>query len=250
MKTKATHYGTCQLCGSLQKLPDGVLALHGYQVEWHQFHGSCRGSGHLPFEQSKDIAEQQIALSEEFLAKYPVPERPPVTSGWNSDEQIAYRNAINATYGHRSMLRFLKPRCAGWKVRPLKEVGDEDAKAETVKVASRNVRQLASLRNDAKSDLSRAIDAVDKIVGWSEFGCLNSSNCVNVATRILASNGTNTYGHAFDMDEAEAAISHLLTAQAVWLEAKAAADEAKAAFEADKKAALQARGAAGGDGDE
>jgi hypothetical protein len=250
MKTKATHYGTCQLCGSLQKLPDGVLANHGYQVDWHQFHGICHGAGHPPFEQSKDFAEAQLKRSEEYLAANPEPARPDFTATWNSPEQVRYRMEIDNIRGHRQMVRFQKPRCANWSVKPLKEVADEDAKTETIKVASRNVRQLASLRNDAKYDLSRAIDAVDKIVGWSDFGCLNSSNCVNVATRILASNGTNTYGHAFDMDEAEAAISHLLTAQAVWLEAKAAADEAKAAFEADKKAALQARGAADGEGEE
>jgi len=240
MKNKATHYGTCQLCGSSQKLPSGVLALHGYQIHWHQFEGTCSGSGQLPFEQSKDVAEEQIKRSEAYLAANPEPAKPHFTAQWNSPEQVSYRNQMNNIYGHRQMLRFLKPRCANWSVKPLREVREEDAKAETIKVASRNVRQLASFRNDAKYDLSRAIDAVDKIVGYSEFGSLNSSTCVNVATRILSSNGTNSYGHTFSLDDAEAAISHLLTAQAVWLSAKAAADEAKAAFEADKKAAQKA----------
>jgi hypothetical protein len=245
MKNKATHYGTCQLCGSLQKLPDGVLATHGYQIHWNQFHGTCRGTGHLPFEQSKDLAEQQILDSEDYLKS----NAKPVDPGWqfkfNSPEKVAYHNLLNIRHGHESWLRFLKPRVSKWSVKPLKEVREEDAKAETIKVASRNVRQLASFRNDAKYDLSNAIDAVDKIVGWSEFGCLNSSNCVNVATRILSSNGTNSYGNAFSLDDAEAAISHLLTAQAVWLAAKAAADEAKAAFEADKaQARREARKAA------
>jgi hypothetical protein len=239
MKNKATHYGTCQLCGSSQKLPSGVLAQHGYQIHWHEFTGICKGSGHLPFEQSKDVAEQQIARSEEYLKS----NAKPVDPGWqfkfNSPEKVAYYNLLNIHRGHESWLRFLKPRVSKWSVKPLKEVREEDAKAETIKIASRNVRQLASFRNDAKYDLSNAIDAVDKIVGWSEFGCLNSSNCVNVATRILSSNGTNSYGNAFSLDDAEAAISHLLTAQAVWLEAKAKADEAKAAFEADKAQALR-----------
>lgn len=239
MKNKATHYGTCQLCGSLQKLPSGVLAQHGYQIHWHEFTGICKGSGHLPFEQSKCIAEAQIVLSEEYLQS----NAKPVDPGWqfkfNSPEKVEYHHLLNVRRGHESWLRFLKPRVSKWSVKPLKEVREEDAKAETIKVASRNVRQLASFRNDAKYDLSNAIDAVDKIVGWSEFGCLNSSNCVNVATRILSSNGTNSYGNAFSLDDAEAAISHLLTAQAVWLEAKAKADEAKAAFEADKAQALR-----------
>jgi hypothetical protein len=54
----------------------------------------------------------------------------------------------------------------------------------------------------------------------------------------------------FDLNEAMAEVSHMLTAHAEFVAAKAAADEAKAAFEADKKAALQARGAAGGEGEE
>jgi hypothetical protein len=54
----------------------------------------------------------------------------------------------------------------------------------------------------------------------------------------------------FDLGEAMAEVSHMLTAHAEFVAAKTAADEAKAAFEADKKAALQARGAAAGEGEE
>jgi hypothetical protein len=252
MKTKATHYGTCQLCGSLQKLPDGVLALHGYQVDWNQFHDICHGAGQLPFEQSKDVAEAQLKRSEEYLAANPEPARPDFTATRNSPEQVRYRAAMDNIRGHRGIISFLKPRCANWSVKPLKQVAEEDAKVETVKVAFRNVRQLASLRNDAKSDLSRAIDAVEKIVGYSTFGSITSATCVNVAGKIAASRGVGHNGYRetqFDLIEAMAAASHMLTAHAVWFAAKAAADEAKAAFEADKKAALQSRGAAGGEGE-
>ena len=240
MKNKSTHYGTCQLCGSSQKLPSGVLAQHGYQIHWHQFSGICKGSGHLPFEQSKDVAEKQIVRSEEYLQS----NAKPVDPGWkfrhNSPEKIAYNNLLNVRQGHESWLRFLKPRVSKWSVKPLKEVREEDAKVETVKVAFRNVRQLASFRNDAKYDLSRAIDRVDSIVGYSEFGTLNSASVINVATRIVAANGTAAeHGRPFDAIDAEAAVSHLLTAQAVWLDAKAKADEAKSAFEADKAQALR-----------
>lgn len=240
MKNKATHYGTCQLCGSLQKLPNGVLANHGYQVEWNEYVGICRGSHHAPFELSKDLAEAELQRCEDYLVSHPAlpkPDKADWYSHRNDPDVAAFCSRRDARYGCTRTIEWLRPRCANWSVKPLREVSEEDSKTETIKVASRNVRQLASLRNDAKYDLSRAIDAVDKIVGWSEFGCLNSSNCVNVATRILSSNGTNSYGHAFDLDEAEAAISHLLTAQAVWLEAKAKAEEAKAAYEADKATA-------------
>jgi hypothetical protein len=258
MKTKATHYGTCQLCGSLQKLPSGVLAIHGYQVDWNQFHGTCSGSGHPPFEQSKDLAAETVRGAEKFLKTKPELPYPNVDhldhqTRKSNPDFIAWKQRRLDRSNCSSLVAFLKPRCANWSVKPLKEVAEEDAKVETVKVAFRNVRQLAALRNDAKSDLSRAIDAVDKIVGYSTFGSITSATCVNVAGKIAASRGVGHNGYRetrFDFIEAMAAASHMLTAHAVWLDAKAAADEAKAAFEADKKAALQARGAAGGAGEE
>jgi hypothetical protein len=61
---KATHYGTCQACGAFQKLPAGVLALHGYEVKWEQFVGVCIGSGHQPYELSADMLPDLIASAE------------------------------------------------------------------------------------------------------------------------------------------------------------------------------------------
>lgn len=248
MKNKATHYGTCQLCGSLQKLPNGVLANHGYQIHWHEFHGTCPGSGQLPFEVARDFAEYHIALSNNFLARTPVPAKPPVTVNWKSPEAVTYRNIMDSIRAHKGLIAFLRPRCDNWKVKPLREVAEEDTKAETIKVASRNVRQLAGLRNDAKWALSLAIDAVSDHVGYSSFGSITTATCVKVAAEIAVSRGW-TRGEflqtKFDLDEAMALVSHMLTAHAVWLEAKAAADEAKAAFEADKaQARREARKAA------
>lgn len=61
MGAQATHVGECQLCGRTQKLPDDRLAKHGYSIRWGCFIGVCTGSGHLPFEQSKDLLEDAIA---------------------------------------------------------------------------------------------------------------------------------------------------------------------------------------------
>lgn len=60
MATKAEFQGICQICGSMQKLPRGVLSKHGYDVRWGFFNGVCTGAGHLPFEQSKDLIEGAI----------------------------------------------------------------------------------------------------------------------------------------------------------------------------------------------
>jgi len=255
MKTKATHYGTCQLCGSLQKLPNGVLANHGYQVDWHQFHGICHGAGHPPFEQSKDFAVDQLRRAELFLATHPALPDPNLPRSEYSKRKenpawVAWYERKEARYACANIVAFQKPRCANWSVKPLKEVAEEDAKAETVKVASRNVRQLASLRNDAKWALGKAIDNLNDLIGYDAFGCLNSATCVKIAGLVAGSRGLGYKDRPFDLDEAMAEASHMLTAHAVWLKAKAVADEAKAAFEADKKAALQARGAAAGEGEE
>ena len=258
MKTKATHYGTCQLCGSLQKLPNGVLALHGYEVDWNQFHGICRGAGHAPFEQSKELAVEEMRRAELFLKTHPELPDPKLPRSEYSKRKdnpawVAWHQRKEERYACTSIVAFQKPRCANWSVKPLKEVAEEDAKAETVKVASRNVRQLASLRNDAKWALGKAIDNLTNIIGYDAFGSLNSATCVKIAGLTAASGGRRQYGHRvieFDLNEAMAEVSHMLTAHAEFVAAKAAADEAKAAFEADKKAALQARGAAGGEGEE
>jgi hypothetical protein len=57
---KATHQGSCQVCGHFQKLPNNRLALHGYTTRWGFFSGTCEGSKHLPFEVSCDLIKSAI----------------------------------------------------------------------------------------------------------------------------------------------------------------------------------------------
>lgn len=64
---KATHYGSCQACGCRQKLPGGVLALHGYTTAWGFFSGICAGSKHLPFEVSCDLIKSTIERTQALL---------------------------------------------------------------------------------------------------------------------------------------------------------------------------------------
>lgn len=61
---KATHKGSCQACGSGQRLPNGKLSNHGYSVKWNMFSGICQGSKELPFEQSTDLIETFISRAE------------------------------------------------------------------------------------------------------------------------------------------------------------------------------------------
>lgn len=59
-KSKATHKGECQICGTVQKLPNGKLANHGYTVQWSKFQGTCPGSLELPYEQSCDLLKDRL----------------------------------------------------------------------------------------------------------------------------------------------------------------------------------------------
>lgn len=63
-KVKATHSGTCQVCGAHQKLPRGLLSKHGYNVQWGFFSGVCNGTAYLPFEQSCDRVELAIRAAD------------------------------------------------------------------------------------------------------------------------------------------------------------------------------------------
>jgi hypothetical protein len=61
---KATHSGECQLCGRVQKIPNGVLSKHGYTIEWNMFDGICFGAKHLPFEQDISLIDDAIKMAQ------------------------------------------------------------------------------------------------------------------------------------------------------------------------------------------
>jgi hypothetical protein len=67
-KPKATHIGECQICGRVQKLPGGVLSLHGYTKRWGFFAGTCTGSGWRPFEQATDAIADAIKNAHACIA--------------------------------------------------------------------------------------------------------------------------------------------------------------------------------------
>ena len=55
---RATHNGTCQVCGNIQAVKsNGRLAKHGYTVEYGFFNGTCRGSDELPLEHDRELAD-------------------------------------------------------------------------------------------------------------------------------------------------------------------------------------------------
>ena len=66
---KATHEGTCQVCGKLHKLPHG-LSVHGYTVDFGFFSGVCRGSYGKPFEKSHDLISKSITDAKNLIEEH------------------------------------------------------------------------------------------------------------------------------------------------------------------------------------
>lgn len=65
---RASKYsGHCQCCGSLQKLPNELLSLHGYTVDFGFFNGTCQGARELPYELSCDLIKKFIKTAREQL---------------------------------------------------------------------------------------------------------------------------------------------------------------------------------------
>ncbi len=65
---KSEYMGTCQVCFSVQKLPDGRLSLHGYERPGDgRLYADCEGSHHLPYEESCEVTKS--VLQSYFTAK-------------------------------------------------------------------------------------------------------------------------------------------------------------------------------------
>ena len=77
--TKATHKGTCQVCGRLQKLPAGSLSKHGYTVEWGYFSGVCPGAHELPLEQDRSVLDRIMVELEAEADCLEAPDTEPAT---------------------------------------------------------------------------------------------------------------------------------------------------------------------------
>lgn len=59
--TKATHNGTCQVCGRTHAHRPNGLAQHGYTVDYGYFQGVCHGSQNAPIETSTEILDATVA---------------------------------------------------------------------------------------------------------------------------------------------------------------------------------------------
>jgi hypothetical protein len=177
MKNKATHIGTCQLCGCTQMLPSGRLAKHGYSVDYgYGFVGTCIGSGELPFEVSKDFIVKVVADMQKQIDTHIPAVVPELSHGarYNykktPEEQAEYavfKRAIEHNSQQKSRQSFVAmqtPLIANWSVKPLTERAAEETIAETKKAANRGIRLAARTRDDAKRAWYKACDKLERLV--------------------------------------------------------------------------------------
>jgi len=169
---KATHYGICQICNSLQKAPGGFLAKHGYDVQYGFFNGICRGSHELPYEVSNELLVAILAGIKVSIANYvetPKPQR--TTPGkFNSGYTQAKREAslewikeeraeaqwAAAREQHSANQRFVpfaEARIAAWAPAALIPVEVVEAREQAVKGARKGIQALSKAVAAAKREL-------------------------------------------------------------------------------------------------
>lgn len=68
----ATHRGCCQICGKSHKVnvKTGLLAEHGYTIDFGYFSGSCAGSHQLPINVSVDFLKSEFDRIEKEYTKF------------------------------------------------------------------------------------------------------------------------------------------------------------------------------------
>jgi hypothetical protein len=101
----ATHRGCCQLCGKAHKIDvkTGLIADHGYTLQWGWQSGSCAGSHHFPIEKSKALVEKVVVDVAKKL----------------DEVQAEVGTEHNKYYRIKRTLNFLNETIANWKPREL-----------------------------------------------------------------------------------------------------------------------------------
>lgn len=148
MRNKATHTGTCQVCGSTQKLPSGRLALHGYRVVWNQFTNGCPGQRFAPLENSCERARELSVLWAKWAveAAAKAAKMPGTDAKERNARYSAERNAEALAYSAKALGEIV----AKWAprpeaLRPVVEVERERSEVKENRAAERAAKREAKL---------------------------------------------------------------------------------------------------------
>lgn len=175
MSKKATHYGTCQVCGRQQKLPGGFMSKHGYTVEWGWFNGVCPGADHLPFEKSKDLIEKAIKDVQANIAALEAEIEKLMADGF--DEFAWVHHYGRSGYSRKSGYRWMRVNPAHGKLRDSWErktwyyqVDGEDRRHEMTTYGQGNERKdICRVYNERYcNQLRKQIKGGHEYIAWQE----------------------------------------------------------------------------------
>jgi hypothetical protein len=169
---KATHYGTCQICSSLQKAPSGYIAKHGYDIKYGFFNGVCRGSNELPYEVSNELLVTILAKIKVRIENYveePAPKRVTpskftcgyltakreASAAWIAEEraEAAWKAKGEQYWANVRFVPFAEARIAAWVPAALIPVQTVEAREQVAKGSRKDKQALSRAADLAKREL-------------------------------------------------------------------------------------------------
>ena len=118
---QATHQGTCQLCGCTHKVNNktGLIATHGYVVDYGYFQGECFGGHKLPLEKSCDALKADVDNTSQKIRSMN-PDEFTIVKKNGKEKKISNYVIIESLYRH---LKTQRARLMNWKSTELTKVG-------------------------------------------------------------------------------------------------------------------------------
>jgi hypothetical protein len=192
-----------------------------------------------------------LTNSKIFLKTTPAPEKPasdPYLFDSKNPETKVYHEKMKYRRMHDSIVRWLQPRCDNWAPRPLRPVEEIEAGRENIKVKSRNIRELANIRDDAKHELIKLVELASKNASGyllaqrepdsTKFKTEEHADlyyslpypATNVVEKMCKILGKTIYAH----DNSAPLVDQLREAKAKFDKAKATHAEAKKAIDAER----------------
>jgi hypothetical protein len=150
---KHTHKGTCQACGRQQAHQlNGLIAKHGYTVDWGFFNGICQGADAKPLELDHSLTDAIIIalrrdadLSDKRAAD--------LTSGTIEPKFFKrVRNEKQRTYGQRNYQQYIDTECTRAEL-------TDDVVAQQIRFAIHHAESKARNMRSHAGMLVKLIDA-------------------------------------------------------------------------------------------
>lgn len=155
LKRAATHKGHCQACGRIQCVTGGLMAKHGYTVDYGFFNGVCGGSDSLPMENDLTITQATINA----LRKYAATQRERATEIEAHPETFQYTRHVRVGWGQKDRV---EP-CTFEELEIPKQYNADQQRAGAAYRANNNAKHADLAANDLET-LSVTINGQPLIV--------------------------------------------------------------------------------------